>query len=104
MDNKHTGDLALCKALSNTNRFMIVDMLCCGELCACKILDKFNITRPTLSRHMNILCECGLVNGRKEGKWMYYSLNERRVRDFKKFLCAIAIDKEDCICEHEEYK
>ncbi len=50
-------------------------MLSCGELCACEILEKFSITQPTLSHHMKILCDCGLVNGRKEGKWMHYSLN-----------------------------
>gem|GEM_PF-6933757 len=47
---------------------------------------------------MKILCDCGLVNGRKEGKWMYYSLNGEKVKGFKDFLCDITINKEDCIC------
>ena len=81
---------------------MIVDMLSCGELCACKILEKFNITQPTLSHHMKILCDCGLVRGRKEGKWTYYSLNDDKVRDFKDFLSSITTDKEDCICKEGE--
>ena len=62
------------KALSDTNRLMIVDMLTGGELCACKILEKFSITQPTLSHHMKTLCACGLVKGRKQGKWTYYSI------------------------------
>ena len=82
---------------------MIVDMLSCGELCACKILEKFNITQPTLSHHMKILCGCGLVNGRKEGKWMYYSLNERTVRDLETFLAEITSFKENCICNEGTY-
>ena len=64
----------ICKALSDTNRLEIVRMLSDGEKCGCKILDKFNITQPTLSHHMKILVNCGIVNDRKEGKWHYYCL------------------------------
>ena len=67
----------LFKALSDPGRLMIVDMLSGGELCACVILEKFNITQPTLSHHMKTLCESGLVDSRKEGKWTYYSLNKK---------------------------
>ena len=63
------------KALGNKNRLMIVDLLSGGELCACMILAKFKITQPTLSHHIKILCGCGLVNWRKQGKWIYYSIN-----------------------------
>ena len=101
MSNKYTENVGLFKALADTNRLMIVDMLSCGELCACKILEKFHITQPTLSHHMKILCDCGLVNGRKEGKWMYYTLDENRVQDFKNVVCAITMDKEGCICKEE---
>jgi ArsR family transcriptional regulator len=47
---------------------------------------------------MRILCGCGLVNGRKEGKWTHYSLNEEKVREFKLFLTEITSFKENCIC------
>ena len=51
-----TRDMILiCKALSDTNRLEIVQMLSYGEKCGCKILDKFDITQPTLSHHMKIL-------------------------------------------------
>ncbi len=102
MSNKYEESIGLFKALADTNRLMIVDMLSCGELCACKILEKFNITQPTLSHHMKILCGCGLVRGRKEGKWTHYSLNNDKVRDFKTFLSSITTDKEDCICKEGE--
>ena len=70
-----TRDMILiCKALSDTNRLEIVQMLSDGEKCGCKILDKFDITQPTLSHHMKILVDCGLVNDCKEGKWHHYSL------------------------------
>jgi len=97
----YTESAEIFKALADQNRFMIVDMLSCGELCACKILEKFDITQPTLSHHMKILCDCGLVNGRKEGKWMYYSLNEKTVQEFRNFLTEVTSNKEDCICKEK---
>ena len=65
----------ICKALGDSNRLQIVQMLSDGEKCGCKLLEAFEITQPTLSHHMKILCECGLVNDRKEGKWHHYSIN-----------------------------
>ncbi|MDR7857377.1 metalloregulator ArsR/SmtB family transcription factor [Tissierella sp.] len=64
------------KALGDETRMKIFDMLSNGELCACNLLEKFNITQPTLSYHMKILCESGLVNGRKDGIWMKYTINK----------------------------
>lgn len=99
MNEKYTKNTLLSKAFTDTNRLMIIEMLSCGELCACKILDNLNITQPTLSHHMKILCDCGLVNGRREGKWMFYTLNDETVRNFKSFLCSITTDKDNCICK-----
>jgi len=98
VNEKYRDYALLFKALSDPNRLMIVDMLSGGELCACVILEKFQITQPTLSHHMKTLCESGLVNGRKAGKWMYYSLNEEAVRDFQAFLEEITRAKQDCSC------
>ena len=59
----NTIDVAvICKALGDSNRLQIVQMLSDGEKCGCKLLEAFQITQPTLSHHMKILCECGLVN------------------------------------------
>jgi len=64
------------KALSDGTRLEIVRMLSeKEEMCACRILERFQITQPTLSHHMKILCDCGLVNTEKKGKWSYYSLD-----------------------------
>ncbi len=87
------------KALGDPKRAMIVDMLSCGELCACKILEKFKLSQSTLSHHMKLLCECGLVNGREEGKWTYYSLDADTISGTKQFFCTITTDKENCICK-----
>ena len=88
----------LFKALADPTRLEIVEMISCGELCACKILERFNITQPSLSHHMKILCDCGLVNGRKEGKWTYYSLCEKTVQEFKALLADITSCQENCTC------
>lgn len=85
------------KALGDPKRAMIVDMLSCGELCACMILEKFEMSQSTLSHHMKFLCESGLVKGRNEGKWTYYSLDEEAINKTKQFFCSITSDKENCI-------
>ena len=74
------------KALSDENRIRILEMLRSGEKCACKLLEELNITQPTLSHHMKILCDCGLVNGRKEGKWMHYSIHSEGAGKVRRML------------------
>lgn len=81
------NDVALiCKALGDPNRLEIVQMLSDGEKCGCKLLERFEITQPTLSHHMRILVECGLVTDRKEGKWHHYSLNCETINSYKEFI------------------
>lgn len=90
----NTIDVALlCKALSDTNRLQIVQMLSDGEKCACKLLEQFEITQPTLSYHMKTLCECGLVNVRKDGKWSHYSLNGETLAAFQQFIGGLSYSK-----------
>lgn len=83
----------ICKALGDSNRLQIVQMLSEGEKCGCKLLEDFEITQPTLSHHMRILCECNIVNDRKEGKWHHYSLNCETLQEFKKFIENLSCTK-----------
>jgi len=78
------------KALSDPNRLIIVDYLKEGECCACKILEQLQISQPTLSHHMRILCDVDLVNCRKEGKWMHYSLNQEKFLELKELMGSFA--------------
>ncbi len=90
----------LCKALSDSNRIQIVTMLSNGEKCGCKLLEHFNITQPTLSHHMKVLCDCGLVESRKDGKWNHYSLNCETLNEFKQFIGELSCCKvESCSCK-----
>ena len=66
------------KALGDEKRLRILSLLRQGERCACVLLEDLNLSQPTLSHHMKILCDARLVTGRKEGKWVYYSLNARQ--------------------------
>lgn len=86
------------KALSDETRLKIIDMLSCGEMCACHILEKFSISQSTLSYHMKILSDSGLVNARKDGAWMKYTLNDERTKELLSFYAYIIKEKEDCIC------
>lgn len=86
------------KAMSEPKRLRIVDMLSCGELCACKILEEFNITQPTLSHDMRVLVEAGIIKDRREGKNIYYSLNREALEAMHQSLSRMFEDKPDCIC------
>lgn len=74
MDSKRTVEIF--KAFCDENRISILQRLASGEQCAGKLLEELNITQPTLSHHMKILCDSGIVESRKDGKWMHYSISE----------------------------
>lgn len=100
VDRVREMDVALiCRALGDANRLQIVKMLSDGEKCGCKLLEAFDITQPTLSHHMKILCECGLVETRREGRWSHYSLNCQTLGAFKAFIGTLSCRKAgDCPC------
>ena len=66
------------KAFCDENRLTILALLCTGEKCACRLQDALSIGQSTLSHHMKILCESGVVVARKEGKWTYYAIDQAR--------------------------
>lgn len=71
----YKADVKLIKALADENRLAIIELLKGREKCGCVLLEELHITQPTLSHHMKILCDAGIVDSRKDGKWMYYSLS-----------------------------
>lgn len=79
----------ICKAMSDSNRLMIIEMLTHGEMCGCNILEELKVTQPTLSHHMKVLGECGLVSSNKEGKWHHYSLNCKTFKAYKDYIATI---------------
>ena len=77
------------KALCDENRVQIFRLLQGGERCACELLDEMQLSQPTLSHHMKILCDSGIVEGRKEGKWMHYSISRDGVEEAQKYLDSL---------------
>lgn len=72
----YTQTAQIFKALCDEKRVKIVEMLQGGEKCACKLLEELNVTQPTLSHHMKVLCDSAIVVSRRQGKWTYYALSE----------------------------
>lgn len=84
MDERRAA--AIFKAFCDENRVRIIKMLRSGEKCGCKLLEEIHVTQPTLSHHMKILCNSGVVVGRKEGKWTHYSISEEGAAQAKECL------------------
>ena len=94
--------VSISKALSDKNRVEIVKLLSKNELCACHLLEHFDITQPTLSHHMKQLTESGLVIVTKKGTWNHYSINKEKVEKYIEFLKNTyekSCDIENCVCE-----
>jgi DNA-binding transcriptional ArsR family regulator len=66
--------LVISKALADESRLRALCALQQGELCVCQIIELLGLAPSTVSRHLSILRQAGLVEGRKEGRWMHYRL------------------------------
>jgi ArsR family transcriptional regulator len=89
------------KAMGDETRLKILTMLTRGKTCACKILEAFNFTQPTLSYHMKQLVDSGLVDAQKEGKWVHYSINKERVDLISELVATISKVGDNCDCKKE---
>jgi DNA-binding transcriptional ArsR family regulator len=67
------------KALADTTRLRILKLLDVREMCVCEVMIALDLTQPTASHHLKILENAGLVKGRKEGKWVYYSIANPKI-------------------------
>ena len=86
MSSAYNDTVKVFKAFCDENRLKILEQLRTGEKCACKLLDELHITQPTLSHHMKLLCDADIVQGRKEGKWVHYSINPEGTKRAQKIL------------------
>lgn len=91
--------ILVAKALSDKNRIRVLFALEQGELCACDIIELLRIVPSTVSKHMGILIKAGLVEGRKDGRWMYYSLagNEKSLLTKKMLRLTINSLRKDSV-------
>lgn len=98
----HAADMRVFKAFCDVNRLQILELLRSGEKCACALLEHLQISQSTLSYHMKILCDSGVVVGRTEGKWTHYSLREEGCAHARKLLAELTdtsgVTPQDCTC------
>ena len=96
------------KAFCDENRIRILGLLLSGEKCACKLLEEIDISQPTLSHHMKILCDSGVVMGRKEGKWMHYSISQEgaasAVRVLRELTQVQCTDPDGSCCNRQDVR
>ena len=74
-----TSSVTFAKAMADDTRQQIMQHLCCGWLCVGDVVAQMGVTQPTVSHHLAILREAGLVHTRREGKQVYYTLNQSAV-------------------------
>ncbi len=105
LDEKKTA--IIFKAFCDENRIRILKLLATGEKCGCKLLEEIHVTQPTLSHHMKILCDSGVVVGRKEGKWTHYSISSEgagiAVRCLQELTQISSSDENKPCCEMESF-
>lgn len=70
------------KALSDPGRVAVLKLLGARELCACEIMRALGLAQPTVSRHMKVLADAGLVEARKEGSWVHYRVAARTANPY----------------------
>ena len=100
----YNKEVKLFKALADENRLSVLNILKNGEICACRLLQKLNISQSTLSHHMKILCDAGIVNARKDGIWMHYSVSPDFLSELGKAVRGFtpeekAPESEPCSCQ-----
>ncbi len=77
------------KALSDPLRVQIIELLRNREMCVCDLCDHLDIAQSKLSFHLKTLRESGLISGRQEGRWMYYSLNLSQFARLERYLAEV---------------
>ncbi len=86
---KNITSVAFAKALADETRQQIMSLCCCKWLSVGEIVSALRVSQPTVSHHLSILREARLVDSRREGKQIFYSLNQKRIADA---CCQVAGD------------
>lgn len=77
MNNEYEKKAKIFKALCDERRLHILELLRHGEKCTCVLTEEINMPQSSLSYHMKILCEAGIVSGREDGKWTHYQIDKQ---------------------------
>ena len=85
---------ALGQAIADPTRVRIIAALRRGELCVCELVDALEISQSTLSGHLQVLRRTGMVTIKKEGRWIYYSLADRKTALIEGIFSHLQLDGE----------
>ncbi|WMJ22966.1 metalloregulator ArsR/SmtB family transcription factor [Paludicola sp. MB14-C6] len=103
--NKYQENAMVFKAFCDEKRLQILEMLQSGEKCACELLEKLEIGQSTLSHHMKIMCESGVVVSRKVGKWTHYTISPEGSENAQQLIALLTnvnthtCEDEKCLCK-----
>jgi ArsR family transcriptional regulator len=78
--------LVVLKAMADEKRLRILSLLAGGERCVCELQDELEAGQSLLSHHLKALKDAGLVSDRRDGRWVYYSLNRKVIREVEDFM------------------
>ena len=87
------------KALCDERRQRILELLHTGEKCACVLIDEMGMPQSSLSYHMKILCDSGIVTSREEGKWIHYRISQQgseKAIQLLKEITAVTENHDEC--------
>jgi ArsR family transcriptional regulator, arsenate/arsenite/antimonite-responsive transcriptional repressor len=82
---------ALFHALADEIRLEVVELLLHGERCVCDLMAALDMAQSRLSWHLKTLSDAGVITGRKEGRWVYYSLNESAIAEARAILGSLKV-------------
>ncbi len=83
--------VAIFRALSDPTRLRILKLLGGGEICVCNIVSALSMSQPKVSFHLSVLQEAGLIKGRKQGRWIHYSIDDSDI--FRRFLILSVLER-----------
>jgi ArsR family transcriptional regulator len=87
---------AMFNALSNAVRLRLFALIAChddGEACVCDLIEAFEVSPPTISHHLKVLREAGLIRAERRGTWIYYSVDSVKLADLVQVLGGSAVEK-----------
>jgi len=100
VESIYSDNARVFKAFCDETRLKVLSLLQSGEKCACILLEKVSISQPTLSHHMRILVDSGIVTARRDGKWTHYSISasgcENAVVMMKSLIAILESKNEGC--------
>jgi ArsR family transcriptional regulator len=85
--------VSIFRALSDPTRLRILKLLEGGEVCVCNIVNAFGMSQPKVSFHLGVLQDAGLIKGRKQGRWIHYSIDDSDL--FRRFLILSVLERID---------